>query len=919
MKKQLFIGLILAAATLLPNALRAQSTVDAGQSTEGKEFYVTFLQGDADDSGSTDGGALKRFKLSLSISARQDAEVKIQNEYFHFDSTITVKANTLKEVAIFDGISTNTRIRPNTSDYSASSIANGSAKYCYSFHPEMVDSCVLHVTSDQPISLFASNYKAATFDAANILPVTALQDEYIIQCYTPSDHGGDGSSQGSHFAIVAVEDNTVVEYTLAADTYAYNQKGQTITTNPLKAGQVWYVWTGKGVAKGFGHGADLSGTKVKAYDATTKKAKKIAVFQGNPHTNIPFYKDLPTPPSKAIGERDHIFSQAMPLSTWGNTFVLTSSELRDRDVIRVMAQDDGTILYLNGDKNNPIHVFDFTKDTQQYWEFEIGVAGVSNGRIAADGNFFEGESFLLESTCPVAVHEFMVSKKYGKTNTSNGDPAMLWINPIEQRIDQITFATYSSENGTTHHFTNVVTTADNVSSMQLDGNPIDETLFKEVAGSDGKFKYARLDLQTTAGSHTLKGDPEKGFIAHVYGCTGNESYGYNAGGATKPLTQYITINGQVFSPDTKNTLCGEDTVKFACHPDYEFQKIKWNFGDGVEKEFTYEQALGSNSVVPHYYKNSGTYEAYVLIYRESSHVCAGQNAVDSIPITVTIGRYIFSINDIDIPCPEDGKPYIGKVFYSNEGHVNLHGDNVKIEFDAAAKADGFKDSELVINDAYFQITIPTGAKPDTNYGIHLVITSDCGGTDTTMHFMINYDKDVITQRYDNVLGLLKSAFSKPLSEFQWYRTSDSTKVEGQTSSVLNFYDLPKNEFSGDTYYVCFTVNKGESDEAKTCACAKGFKAADTYTFDQTPDSLSITATYATMSGGKVFVNADWNGKTDIECYAQWITASGKVYQGLKFDIPDGGCIIEAPKNKGLYLLRVTTDGKSRSFKFFINH
>ena len=135
---------------------------------------------------------------------------------------------------------------------------------------------------------------------------------------------------------------------------------------------------------------------------------------------------------------------------------------------------------------------------------------------------------------------------------------------------------------------------------------------------------------------------------------------------------------------------------------------------------------------------------------------------------------------------------------------------------------------------------------------------------------------------------------------------------------MNFYDLPKNEFSGDTYYVCFTVNKGESDEAKTCACAKGFKAADTYTFDQNPDSLSITATYATMSGGKVFVNADWNGKTDIECYAQWITASGKVYQGLKFDIPDGGCIIEAPKNKGLYLLRVTTDGKSRSFKMIIN-
>ena len=60
MKKQLFF--VLAAVLLMTPFVGAKAdTVDEGQSTSGTEFYVTFLQGDADDTGKTDAGALKRF------------------------------------------------------------------------------------------------------------------------------------------------------------------------------------------------------------------------------------------------------------------------------------------------------------------------------------------------------------------------------------------------------------------------------------------------------------------------------------------------------------------------------------------------------------------------------------------------------------------------------------------------------------------------------------------------------------------------------------------------------------------------------------------------------------------------------------------------------------------------------------------
>jgi len=889
MKKQLFSTLL--CCLMLPwTGIHAQSTVAEGQSTEGKDFWVTFMQADQDPNNT--------LVLSLSISSREDCQVTITNPYTNYSQVIDVTAFNMEQVQLYSG---------NVLASNARSAMGSTGKVCYAVNSEQVDTCALHVTSNANISLFATNYKKATFDATNVLPTASLLDEYYIQTYTPSDHGGTGSTQGSHFAVIAAEDNTVIDYCptvnttsidAALNTYSYSggagmtdeeialanfKVGDTLHSPVLMKGQVYYVWTGKKD----GANGDLSGTYVKARDG-----KKIAVFQGCPHTNIPYQ----------VKQRDHIFSQAMPTQYWGNTFVLTASASRPCDAIRVLALHDGTEVRING---NLVHTFDFSTETKHYWEFEIG----ANGQYAQDG------SCVVTTSCPCAVHLFIVSQQYHGDKNSNGDPAMLWINPIEQQIDQVTFATYSSSNGTTDHFTNVVT--DQPEQMTLDGVSI-ASQFQAVSGSS-TYYYAQVSLGNNATSHTLKCEGGN-FIAHVYGFTNNESYGYSAGGATKALTQFITINGQIFSADSLNTLCGEDTIRFACHPDYEFEKLKWNFGDGVSQEITYTQALGNDSIVPHYYAQSGVYDAYVLIYRESSHMCAGQNAVDSIPIKVTIGRYTFEILDVDIPCEEEGKPWYGKIYYSDGGsHVNLSGDNVTISFNEAAQQAGFKNEELKVEDGWFRITIHKGnLSTETLYGIDLKIESDCGGTDTTLNFGIDFDNNVLVQRYNNVLAIDTTLQGYLLSDYQWYRVSDSTAIEGQVSATLNFYDLPDTEYSQDEYYVCFIINKGTPSEVRKCVCSKPFNhSADEHSFASADTDLNITATYSILAGGTVFVNADYQGKTDIECYAQWIDAGGHIYNDMKFNIPDGGCTIEAPTQKGLYLLRVVTGKGSRSFKFII--
>ena len=490
---------------------------------------------------------------------------------------------------------------------------------------------------------------------------------------------------------------------------------------------------------------------------------------------------------------------------------------------------------------------------------------------------------------------------------------MLWVNPIEQQIDQVTFATYSSKNGTTAHYVNVVTDQPDLMTLTNGTTPVAMT-FNPVDGST-TYSYAQVSLGSQATSYTLKSNGSN-FIAHVYGFTSNESYGYSAGGATVPLSQSIYINGEEFSPDKENNLCGKDTVKFECKPDFMPDSVIWHFGDGTPDVKLIQD---TTTVVKHYFNGTQDFQASCSIYRNSSNVCVGQSAVTVIPITVKIGRYSFSIGQPDIPCPENGKQAPGKIPYTSS--IDLAGKNVTVDFDDAAKAAGFVITDLTIKPGYFELHIPDNAEPGVKYGITIDIKSDCGDTTAVLPFRLPVGNDVIAQRYNNVLGLLKDHpqfKGLTLSDFQWYRVSDSTAIEGQVSSNLNMYDLPKDSYKNESFYVCYYINKGLADETYTCACAKMFgEDASEHSFEVNPDSLIITANYD-YKDNKIFVNANYKGEKDIECYAQWITASGNIYGDLKFDIPDGGCTIPTPNENGLYLLRVVTDGKSRSFKFVIN-
>lgn len=859
----------MAALIALPNVLFAQST-------EGTDFWVTLMRG---DEGNYD-------DLLLTFSANHATKVYIENKETEYRDTVEVGDNDFQQLNLN---------------------AHESSCYVTDAQEETPVYRALHVTSDNPISLIAANYKDKSFDVAAILPTRALLSEYRIQCYSPSAHAN--NSQGSHFAIVAADDNVVVDIILTANTNKGEQAGDTLTTDVLKRGQVYYVWTGYGS----GLSKDFTGTQVKARDN-----KKIAVFNGNSHTNIP----------TEIRDRDHVYSQAMPINYWGRRFAITSSLTTidqasgywERiDKIRVQALVDSTVVKLDGDT---IHVFSFEdgndEDKKHFFEFDFGKKD-SKTDYSGDGKhtWYDGESHYIETSCPCAVHLFMTSDRYDHKSGKycNGDPSEIWVNPIEQKIKELTFGTFQTKQ-VEDHFINIVTTKDNVASVRYDGNDISGD-FQELNGN-ADYMFARL-TNVINGTHTLTSD--SGFIAHVYGFGEKESYGYPAGGNTRDLSATIYIDDEPYSPEGNNLLCGDKSVLFECRLDYQPDSIYWFFGDGADTLL-----VGVDSI-RHFYdvgdQGNVNYEAYVKIFREiGSHDddCVEWTSYeyDSIHFRVNVGMPKIEVKRIEIPrCIPLGTATDIKIILDNPAKVDLTSDSVQITFDPAAILVGFKDDEIQAQgDTALIIHVPEGTPDRTPYNMHIHIGSECESTvfDTDIEFHMEYLIKQLEQRYNNVLGLIASKYvGKTLSEYVWLHDGDT--VPDQHAGVL-VLDEKDPQTSGE-YYVCYTVKEEGKEEFRECTCPVSFDASSSgHSFGPDQTGLTISGSMV-ISGNSAFVNADWQGKTDIECYAQWIGISGTA--SPRYNIPDGGCSIPTPTTGGFYILRVVTDGAGRSFKIYINH
>ena len=468
----------------------------------------------------------------------------------------------------------------------------------------------LKVTTTVNCSVFAGNRLPQSFDAANILPITALQTEYITQDYPGYDHENKGGGYPVT-TILATENNTTVR--VVPSSAVLNSNGTATIVKTLDAGQVLYI-TGD-------NRASLSGTMVNS-------DKKIAVFTGVNNTDVP----------GPVSARDHLYEQNMPVDYWGTHFVVTRSMKKDANRIRVTASNNGTELIVDGISLTTINA-------GETYEFELceSVMRTEEGYTKAVGEgrgceyYLDGEAHYLETSCPCAVFSYDVSENYyikkngtsERDDNSAGDPAMVWISPLEQQLRKVTFGVMNTDKTPTH-YVNIITPTAGAASLEVKeiamksgqvvyGNNLVQPSDVKPVPSNPAYSYARIKLTENAESvYTITSGV--GFIAHVYGSGTKESYAYSCGSAA--VKQGIYIGGIAFTDgyiyDQK--FCFGNTLSFDANVGTdEISSVDWDFGDGT--------TIKSGPVeTEHTYTSPGWYDVTAVLY--GHQVCTNEADVE---------------------------------------------------------------------------------------------------------------------------------------------------------------------------------------------------------------------------------------------------------------------------------------------------
>jgi PKD repeat protein len=502
--------------------------------TEGKEFWVSFIGNGFKDRYTNSGQFdFSWVRTQLIISAKRPTHCEIRNPNTAYQDSFTVEAN---NTYAFD--------------------IPIEESYLDVLEYNQVLGRGLLITADDTISVYCANIAEMSFDASYVLPQQALADDYLVQTFDQSEVSNYYSDNyTSAILIIATEDGeTTVDITPKVKTLEGRPAGQEFSI-VLRKGEVYQIRSNNDDYAN----RDLSGTRV-----TSRDCKKIAVFNGNNLTMVP---------ATGGNDSDCVFEQAMPLQAWGKQFVATGSMGRQyNDYVKITSAHDDNNISVNG---QPL----YTLNTGESKTFEL-----------------LNQSCFIEAQKSCAVYLYNHSRDPdGWFTNGPGAPSMVWIAPIEQRINQLTFSTFSyeSEHNTDiqYQFVNIIINAEDASNVTLDGELIDAAQFENVNGTD-EYMYYRKQISHDVHHLTCPG----GFNAHIYGYSDSRGYAYMAGSKAADLSTKLVIDGIEVNEGDTITNCSLEPIVFASEVNIGYDEVTWDFGDGTTShEPIVEHAYAENS------------------------------------------------------------------------------------------------------------------------------------------------------------------------------------------------------------------------------------------------------------------------------------------------------------------------------------
>ena len=516
--------------------------------TEGKEFYVTFMKNGGAETGAQ---ALNFF---LYASTRSQAatitvyDAKTETKITEFNCTKTIVGRT-NEGEIND-------------------------ENAFLENSNTIYDRVLKVTSNTNISLYASNYNNQSYGAFNVLPIEALSKEYIIQTY-----GSD--VEATQFAIIATQDNTIVHIT-PSDTIKWGDESFSIDPQviTLNKGQAYQIHANQ-------PHDNLSGTIVCS-------KKPIAIFNGGQTTQI----------TNDASSQDHIVEQSLPTYMWGKEFIVANSKVQDFNIVKITAMYDNTRIQINNQIDtilNKTESYTFAQYRSEITPNDIYIEDTTvNNYIIADASY-------IETSYPTTCFLYHSSRDFdtdAKEYKKFGDPSMIFIPPLEQSVNDISFLTYNINKAETYHFVNIITK--NKNSVYLDGVKINSSEFTNIPNSN--YYYARIEINE--GSHKLTSGGD-GFLAYVYGIGDRIAYGYNVGNTLLPLGAYMLIEGKRVN---EMSFCLNEVIDIEGIINYEYDNIEWYMDLDNEPSTVH---YSGNRIIQHRYDTTGIYNIKMVVTKKS--------------------------------------------------------------------------------------------------------------------------------------------------------------------------------------------------------------------------------------------------------------------------------------------------------------
>ena len=588
MKKTVFIPALV--CLLFASEVFAQSDLP---STQGSEFYFSFMRGR--------NGRAK--EMTLLVSSPVDATIILTNPQTGNTRSYNVNANDVTDPIRLLRIASDNDSRENdgTPSFTASDETNYPFSDCYTILPNSPQDKGIYVKAYKQggnpdkeedrvkVSLYASNGGSSSMDVANIKPFEALGNEYYVisrDGNNPGTNSGDNGGWKSQALIVATEDG-ITKIEIAPTCVLDNATGNTqavIGSGPneilepftveLQKGQTYLLRAYSSIRADVGRN-DLTGTRIKVINNGSEEnseCKKIAVFSGTQHGSGD---------NQARGNGDYEYDQLFPVHLWGFRYMVATTITEQAnpelpDVIRIVASKPCTEVIVTGDfyvGNDPTLKNEYTTalNPTDYLELRL-----KNRTDAA----------FITTSKPVEVALFPTRE----SNDKQGAPNMIVMAPIEQYLNEITFAA-AAYSGISRHQMLVTSLTEICEQTTLNGNPL--TDWTEIP-SNRNYSTKIVPLYTGI-SYTLKNDvaPDKGGInAYVYGDGGTIGYGYSVGSAARILSSSAYVNddpelNDTYLNDPLTTLpCLNPNLSFAVNVYQSFSEIEWDFGDGSPIEKT---------------------------------------------------------------------------------------------------------------------------------------------------------------------------------------------------------------------------------------------------------------------------------------------------------------------------------------------